>query len=867
MRFWPFGRSREDHELDEELRFHIAEEAQLRIGRGEAPESAWRSARRDFGNVTLAKEVTREMWGSGMFERAAQDLRFAARMLTKNASFTAVALAALTLGIGATTAMFSVVYSVLLRPLEFPDAAHLVMVWEQQPSKRNNVVQTQNFLEWRKRNRSFENIAAFLQSGTNLSGEGEPVQVPGLRVTAGFFEILGVAPRLGRSIRAEDDVKGAPAVAVLSEGLWQRRFGGRPEVLGRKMMVNGASTEIVGVMPTGFALPAQPADIFIPMQIDPALAPRGGRNYRTVARLKPGVTLAAAQADMQSVAAQLAQERPDINFRWSASVVPLLEQTVGDSRTTLLVLLGAVGFVLLIACANVANLLLMRASTRRREMTVRVALGAGRWRLVHQLVIESLLLSLTGGLMGFVLASWGVPAIVKTLPPGFPLPRAGEIQVDFRILAFTLVLSAACGIFFGIFPAWQINRTRVSEGLRQGGRTGTAGSRGLRNALVISEIGLAVLLVIGAGLMLRSFLLLNQTDSGLRIERVLTFRMLLVPSKYQDGARRAAVMQQMLERVRNLPLVSSASSIHILPFTGGNSGSDFYRLDRPVPPPGSSLFAAVSIVSEGYFPTLGVPLIAGRDFDLRDRLGSPSVVIMNKAAAREFFANEDPLGKRLNIRWAGDPEAEVVGVVADFRQEGLSIDPYPTLFLPNAQRPNLSNALVVRTKADPASVVAAVKEQIRAVDPDQGASDIKTMEQMAAESIARPKVQATLMGVFGLVALVLACVGIYAVVSYSVEQRTREMGIRLALGAAPAFILRMVLGEGLALAGSGIVAGLLASVALTRYLETLLFTVRPTDTVVYGSVSAILAAAALAGCYFPARRATRVDPAVVLREE
>jgi putative ABC transport system permease protein len=500
-------------------------------------------------------------------------------------------------------------------------------------------------------------------------------------------------------------------------------------------------------------------------------------------------------------------------------------------------------------------------------MTVRVALGASRGRLLHQLVIESLLLCMTGGLMGFAAAWLGVPAVISSLPAGFPLPRTGEINVDYRMLAFTLSLSVVCGVFFGIFPALQMNRSRVNDSLRQGGRTGTAGSRGVRNALVIVEIALAVLLVIGAGLMLRSFLLLHDTDPGFHVERVLTFRMLLVPSKYGDTTRRAAVIQQMLERVRSLPLVSSASSIHVLPMGGGNSGSSYFRLDRPKPPLGGGFFAEFSVVSEDYFQTMGISLQAGRDFDIRDRLGSTSVVIMNRAAARQTFPDENPIGKRLSVFWNGDPQAEVIGVVGDTRFDTLGTEPIPTLFLPNAQRPNLANALVVRVKGEPSALVAAVKEQMRAVDPDQGTFEIKTMEELTAQSIAQPKVQATLMAVFGLVALVLACVGIYAVVSYSVEQRTREMGIRLALGAAPLSILQMVLREGLWLAGSGIAAGLLAAVALTRYLSTLLYTVRPTDPVVYASVSAILAAAAVAGCYVPARRATRVDPAVVLREE
>jgi len=863
---WLFRRSQEERELDEEMRFHLAEEAQLRMDRGEGRDSALRSARRDFGNATLAREVTRDMWGWSSLERAAQDVRFAARMLRKNAVFTAVAVTALTLGIGATTAMFSVVYSVLLKPLGFPEPEHVVMVWERQPGGRNNVVQTHNFLDWRDRNHSFSKIAAYIGVPANLSGEGEPVQVPALQVSAGFFEILGVAPVMGRTIQPADDEAGAPAVAMLSNGLWQRRFGGRPEVLGQKVLVHGSPCEIIGVMPAGFAVPSVAADLYTPLQLDLAHNPRG-RNYRTVARLKPGVSLAAAQADMEAVAAQLSVERPDDNYHWSATVVPLLEQTVGASRATLLVLLGAVGFVLLIACANVANLLLMRGSARRREMTVRVALGAGRWRLLHQLIIESLMLSVTGGLMGFALAWCGVPAIVSSLPAGYPLPRSGEIAVDERVLGFTLALSVASGLMFGIVPAWQVNRSRMSDALRQGGRGQTAGSRTVRNALVISEIALAVLLVIGAGLMLRSFVLLENTDPGFRAEHVLTFKMLLLPSKYTDAQRRAAAINQMLDRVRALPLVSSAGSIHVLPMGGGNSGTGYYRLDRPAPPLGGGTGGEISIISDRYFQTMGIPLLAGRDFDSRDRLGSPAVAILNKSAAQEIYADESPIGKRMNVFWSGDREVEVVGVVADIRHDALSVEPSPTMFLPNAQRPNSLNALVIQAKGDPSSMVTAVKEQIHAVDPDQGYLEVRTMEQLTAQSIAGPKVQAALMGIFGLVALVLACVGIYAVVSYGVEQRTREMGIRLALGAAPRSILRMVLREGFVLAAAGIGSGLVAASALTRYLSTLLYTIRPTDPAVYSAVSAILVIAALAGCYFPARRATHVDPAVVLREE
>jgi predicted permease len=870
MRFWHrlIRRDREDSELDEELRFHLRQEAQLRMDRGQSSEEARRFAQRDFGNVTRTKEVTREMWTWSALHRAAQDIRYAARMFRKNPAFTALALASLTLGIGATTAIFSVVNSVLLRPLPFRDPGQLAMVWERAPGiDHNNVVQTQNFLDWRARNRSFENMAAVFQISTNLEGQGDAVQVPNLRVTAGFFEILGVAPLIGRATRTADDIPDAPCVSVLSYGFWQRRFGGNPGALGTKLKLSsGPGCEVVGVMPLGFALPTNPrVDLYTPMQISPSQAQRDGRNYSVVARLRKGVSLARADADVRAIAAQTAAERPAMNAKWSATVVPLMEQTVGDTRTTLLVLLGAALFVLLIACANVSNLLLMRASKRRREMAVRIALGAGRWQLFHQLMIESLLLSIAGGIAGFALARWGVPAIIGMLPPGFPLPRRGEIAVNSSMLAFTMLLSFACGMFFGVFPALQSGQDRL------GGRHSTAGNRPVRNLLVVAEVGLAMLLVIGAGLMLRSFILLNAVDPGFRPERLVTVRMVVsshASTFDQVLAHRATLVAQMIDRIRALPGVAAASSIHLLPMTGGNSGTWYYRADRPAPALASG-GGDVSIVSDGYFHTMGIPITAGREFDTHDRAAAPNVGVLNQTAAWQIFSGENPIGKRLRVAWGPDPteDIEIVGVAADIRHRSLDVKPDPCLFMPQAQQPSAYVSLVVRTAVDPLLLIPAVKQQIHAVYPSQGIQDIQTMDELLASSVARPKLDATIMGVFGAIALALACFGIYAVISYSVEQRRREMGIRMALGAAPSGILGMVLREGMALTTAGIAIGIVASLGLTRYLSSLLYAVKPADPSVFAAVSIVLALAAAAGCYFPARRATRVDPAMVLREE
>jgi len=867
------SRSRENDELDEELRFHLRTEAQLRIDRGEQPDAARRSACRDFGNLTLTQEVTREMWGWTAITRIAQDVRFAVRMLRKSPAFTALALGALALGIGATTAIFSVVDSILLKPLPFADPARLLMVWEVTPSgQRNASVQTQNFLDWRQRNRSFEAIAAMMTIPANLVADGEAVQVPSLRVSGDFFRILGVAPLLGRDIEPEDERFGADCVAVLGHGLWQRQFGSRPAILGQSINLGGgslagSSCRVIGIMPPGFEFPNQHADLYMPLQIDPAAAPRDGRNFQVVARLRPNTPLGAALADMRSIAAQTARERPSMNAEWSATVDSLFEETVGDSRTILLVLLGAAGFVLLIACANVANLLLMRASARSREMSVRIALGARRWRLLHQLTVESLLLAVAGGTLGFLMAWWGVPAILHVLPEDFPLPRLQEIAVNRVVLGFALAISLVCGLFFGIFPALAADRARVAEGLQQG-RHGSLSRRTWRNLLVAVELAVAVLLVIGAGLMLRSFILLNQVDPGFRAERLITFRMLLsTPLDQHWQEHRAARVEQMLEGIRSLPMVSSASSIHLLPLSGSQSGSSYYRADRPAPSASANTGGDVSVISDGYFHTMGIAMIAGREFEPRDRRGSPPVAVLNQAAARVLFPGENPIGHRLQADWYPNPLVEIVGVAADVHHHGLELTPKPCLFLAQAQAPSARVSIVVRTSSDPAAAIAAIREQIHRAAPDQGIQDIATMEQLVSSSLARPKLQVTLMTIFGAVALALACLGVFAVLSYSIEQRTREIGIRLALGAAPVSILRLVLREGLSLAAAGIVAGLLAALLLTRYLSSLLYTVRPADPLVYAGVVLLLGLSAAAGCYVPARRATRVDPTVVLRDE
>jgi putative ABC transport system permease protein len=870
---WLRRRRRAEEELDAEIRFHLAEEARLRGEAGASPDEAAASARRDFGNVTLVTELTRAAWGGRILDDLAQDLRFAWRLLKRSPGFSAVAVVTLALAIGATTALFTVVDGVVLRPLRFPDPERLVVVWERSPlGNPTNSVNVQNYLDWRARNHSFEEIALVQPVPMNLVGPAGAEQVSGLLVTGEFFDVFGVPPLLGRGFRRGDDVDGAPRTVVLGYGLWKRFYGGSPDVIGRKVALNANDCEIVGVMPAGFGLPGRPADVFAAYQIDPAQAARSGRSATTVARLRPGVTLAAAQAEMTAIAAQTERERPENNARWGATVVSLREQAIGQVRGGLMVLFAAVVCVLLIACANIAGLMIVRAGARSREMTVRLALGAGRWRLVQQLVVESVLLAAVGGGLGLLLARAGVPAIVAMFPANFPLPRAEEIRVDRAALGWTAAVSLGAGIFFGLLPGRQAGRRGLADALRSGGRVAAA-SRRLRTVLVVAEVTLAVVLVVAAGLLIRSFAYLQAVDPGFRAERVLTLRMLILPTKYSDPDRRVAVIQQMLERVRQLPGVVSASAIHFLPLSGVNSGTDYRRLDRPEPPPGHGEATAVSVIMPGYFRTMGIPLRAGRDLDERDGLRSPRVAVVNEALVRHLFPGEEPLGKRILVGWGymggpeGEPAFEIVGVVGDVRHDGLHTEASPTVFLAHAQEPGFMASLVVRTAGDPLAMAASVRSEMARVDPEQGVLTVGTMQALLDDSIARPRLQAVLVGAFAALALVMACVGLYGVLAYSVEQRRREMGVRVAIGASPRALLGMVVGEGVRLTATGLLLGLAGALVATRFLASLLYGVGPTDPLVFLGVAAVLLVVAAAASYVPARQAMQVDPVVVLRDE
>jgi putative ABC transport system permease protein len=798
-------------------------------------------------------------------EQFGQDLRYGARLLRRSPAFSIVALLTLALGIGANTAIFSVVNSVLLRPLPFPEPERLVRVWESSPrGDQRNVVNPWNFLNWRERNRSLR-IAAVSGMTANVTGDGEPLAVDSMRVSPGFFSILGVSPFMGRAFLPDEEVPGHQTSVILSYAFWQGRYGGDPNILARKITVNGAPRAIAGVLPRDFHFPKSRAEVWMPLAID--RRETRGRYLTTIARLKPGVSLPRAQQDLAAIAGQLSQEWPEMDKGWSAAVVPLLEDVTEGVRLPLLVLLAAVGLVLLIACANVANLLLMRATLRLREVAVRAALGAGRGRLVRQLLSESLLLAVAAWAAGLAVGYWGLRALLALIPANTPLPRMESIHLDTRVLLFALGISLLTALLFGLAPAIQASRPEYQSALRQGTlRTGVGGSRVFRQALVITEVALALLLLTSAGLLMRSFARLTSVNPGFQPDQLLTMQMFTSPAKYSDDRTRSQYLERILSEVRRLQGVQAAGSVHFLPLTGMISGSCFAPAPGPQPDV-SSPSAQFLVISPGYFRAMGTPMLSGRDFDERDRFGSPSVAVVNHAFAERFLAGQPAIGKHLNVCWSVPNPAEIVGVVADARQAALQAAPRPTIFLANAQAPMYFARLVVRARTDARQLTRSVEAAVHRVDPEQALSDIQTMEDVVSDSIAQPRLQLLLLAVFAGLAILLATIGVYGVVSYSVSRRTQEIGIRVALGAGRADVSRLVLREGLLLGGLGVALGLAGALACTRVLRSLLFEVTPTDPVTLATVACLLLAVVAAATLLPARRATKVDPMVALRYE
>ncbi|MCI0485861.1 MAG: ABC transporter permease [Blastocatellia bacterium] len=803
-----------------------------------------------------------------------QDIRYAIRMMIKRPGFTIVAVITLALGIGANTAIFSVTSAVLLRPLPYKDPDRLVMVWETNSIRKvdDESVAPPNFLDWSDQNQVFEHIAAFTSESFNLTGVAEPERLEGYRVSASLFPLLGVAPAMGRTFLPEEDRFGTGRVVLLSYGLWQRQFAADPQIVGKALTLNDESHTVVGVMPQGFYFQNKEIDVWVPIAFtDQDRNSRGGHYLEAVARLKPGVALDQAQAEMNVIATRLEQQYPASNKGAGVRLVSLHEEIVGDTRPVLLLLLGAVGLVLLIACANVANMQLARAVMREKEMAIRASLGAARRRIIRQLITENILLALAGGALGLLLAFWGLETLLS-LTPG-DIARLEETSIDWRVLGFTLGLSIGTGLVFGLAPALHASSSEPNQSLKEGGRTtGGSSSRRLRNLLVIAEVSLALVLLTGAGLMINSFLRLSSIDPGFNPYNLLTMRMDLPKAKYGELRERANFYREVLDRVKAIPGVESAGMISFLPMAFPGGSVSFAIEGQTAPLPDQAQGAGYRVVSPDYFRAMGIPLIKGQMFSEQEAQESAGVVIINESMARRYWPGQDPLGKRLKIGRAtsNSPWLSVTGVVRDIRQIELSVDPRPEMYFPYWQQHMFwaaPRALVVRTTSGPASAVAAVRGEIWKIDKDQPISEIRTMKEVVSGTVAEPRFYSALLGLLGGVALLLSALGIYGVISYSVSQRTHEIGVRMALGAGRGRILKLIISQGMTLAGIGILAGLAAAFALTRVIAGFLYDVSATDPLTFAAVSVLLALIAMLACYIPARRATKVDPMIALRYE
>ena len=801
-----------------------------------------------------------------------QDLKFGFRQLLSKPGFALIAVLSLALGIGANTAIFSLVDAVLLRPLPFHDPERLVVVWEDftKIGFPRNTPAPANYVDWKSQNQVFEGMAALAWRTYNLTEEGEPEKVEAQAVTADFFPLMGVAPELGRTFIPEEDQPGANKVVLISHGLWQRRFGGE-KVIGKELLLDGKKHSVIGVMPRGFQFMSKETGLWIPIAFShEELANRGGHYLTVVARMKPGVQLAQARADIAAITERIRRDHPQRSFEMGSVVITMREQLAGDVRTALIVLLVAVGFVLLIACANIANLLLSRSAARSREIALRAALGAGRGRILRQLLTESVLLAFAGGATGLLFAWLSFSFLTQLIPDGLALTSG--VRIDLKIFGFTLLLSLVTGIIFGLAPALHAARVDLNEALKLGGgRSGAAGGhRRLRDMFVVVEIALALVLLIGAGLLIETFLRLRSLDIGVNPDNVLTLRTALPRSKYSELARRTAFYEQVLERVRATSGVLSAGYTTAVPLTwkGGTNG---FVVESREHRPGQD--ANSRQVSVGYMETMGIRLREGRFFDNHDDSQAERVAIINETMARQFWAGESALRKRFKL---GDPEAKnpwisVVGIVGDVKEMGLEAPAKAEMFFPYQQMPtglwNMPRDLTIRTTNDPLSLVSAVRQAIWSVDPAQPVSNIQTMDNVLAEEVTQRRIGMTLLTAFASLALLLACLGIYGVLSYAVSQRTSEIGVRMALGASRNQVLRLVMADGMRLAAVGVGIGLVAALALTRLMAGLLFGVSASNPLTLTGTTLVLASVALLACYVPARRAAKVDPMIALRYE
>ena len=795
------------------------------------------------------------------------DLRFAFRMLLKHKGFSAVAIVALALGIGANTAIFSLVNGVLLRPLPFPDPQRIIYFEGRNPTQgiTESNISLPDFTDWSQQADLFTNTSVFYTGSTNLSADGaEPERVPRAGVTSDFFAVLGVQPVLGRAFTAADDKSKTPTFAIISEGLLKRRFGSDRAILGKQVLMNARPMTVIGVMPVGFEFPEQ-TQIWTTAGLDPAEEPRDNRSLSGIARLKPGVELTQAQARISTINASLANKFPDTNKGWDANLIVLHERLVRAVKSSLLVLLGAVGFVLLIACANVANLLLARSAARRKEIAIRAAMGASRARVVKQMLTESVLLSAIGGIAGLLLSIWLTDVLISMIPKG--APRMDQVGIDYRVLAFAFAISAVTGIIFGLAPALQASKLNVSGALKEGGRSAEGHRRtSARSLLLIGEVALSLVLLIGAGLLIKSFVRLQEVRPGFNPHNVLIASLALPGAKYKEE-QRPEFFRQLVERLQTAPGVQAVGGGVNLPLAASN-----YSIGRAFIPEGRPLAidesrdASFSAITGDFFRALQVPLVAGRTFELRDNKDAPKVVIVNETLAKRHFGSASAaLGKRLTI-WRDEKfPREIVGVVGDTKSSNMESESGAQIYVPHAQDPSWNfMAMVVRTAGDPAAFASTFRREMQAIDKDQAAYDVRTMDDVVMNSLGTRRVSMQLFAVFACAALLLAALGIYGVMAYSVTQRTHEIGIRMALGAQAGDVLRLIVGQGMAVAAIGIVVGLFAAFGLTRTMTSLLFGIQPHDPVTFGAIALLLSIVAALACYIPARRAAKVNPVIAL---
>lgn len=871
--------------MDTELRFHMEAYAEDLVRSGMSTKDAARRARLEFGGIDGAKDECRQARGVGLLEALKQDLRYGSRTLRKDFSFTAMAVLTLALGIGATTAVFSLVNAILLKPLPYPEPDRIAIPWLVSPPGVNL---GSEYFPWAesqfqilvKEQTTFQAVAAFQNDSFNLTGSGEPVSIAGFRASAGFFPVFGISPILGRTFLPEEDHPGREFEVVLSEHLWREQFGGDRGILSRPIELNGRQYTVVGVMPAGFVFPRaeempssfnfpREAQLWVPLAI-PATPRNGPSELATIGRLKRGLAISQAQADMDIVTARA--EAQDARWKqwFTMRVTPLVNQVVGDTRRPLLLILGAVAVVLLIACSNVANLLLTRSLSRRREFTLRAALGAGRGRLVRQLLTESLLLGVVSGTIGVALAQCGI-YFVRTFGPA-NLPRLHEVGLDWPVLAFALGVSLLTGLFFGLAPALGATREALLPSLKETGQRPGGGhtSPKVRSALLVTQVALALVLVVSAGLLIRTFFRLLKIDGGFNPERVLTFQLSLPTSKYTDPNQIVALYRNALERLRPLPGVAAVGVGETVPM-GGEGESTVIRIPGYTPPNSKEFpFANYTIVSPGYFAAIGTPLLRGRDFSEADTAESQPVTVINTAMARRYWPGQDVLGKQVGPASPRFPLATVVGVVPDVKHVSLREDDAPEMYVLYNQKPwpsMLSMRIAVRAQADPAAMTSSVRQAIQSIDPDLPLANVNTLDVLMSDSMSQPRFSMLLLGSFGGLAMILAAIGMYGVISYSVMQRTQEIGVRMALGAESRTILGMVVGQGVRLCGLGIAIGLLAAVVVTRLMKSFLYGVQPTDPLTFVGVASLLICVALLACYVPARRATKVDPVIALRYE